>query len=53
MGLESDEDKKCFLRFDHEGQDVFMKECEFTLEDNMVPNVEDEISNVFVIKINM
>ena len=25
LGLESDEDEGCFLGFDHEGQDVFMK----------------------------
>ena len=41
------------MGFDHEGQDVFMKECEIALEDCMVPNVEEERSNVSVIKINM
>ena len=30
-----------------------MKECEIVLEDCMVPNVEEERSNVFVIKMNM
>ena len=30
-----------------------MKECEVALEDCIVPNVEEERSNVFVIKINM
>ena len=53
VGLESDEDERWFLRFDHEGQDVFMKKCEVALEDCMVPNVEEERSNVFVIKMNM
>ena len=53
MGLESDEDKGWFLEFDHEGQDVFMKECNVALEDCMVPNVEEERSSVFVIKMNM
>ena len=52
MGLESNE-KGWFMGFDHEGQDVFMKECEVALEDCMVPNVEEERSNVFVIKMNM
>ena len=41
------------MGFDHEGQVVFMKECEVTLEDCMVPNNEEERSNVFVIKMNM
>ena len=41
------------MGFDHEGQDVFMKECEIALEDCMVPNVEEERNNVSVIKINM
>ena len=53
VGLESDEDEGWFLGCDHEGQDVFMKECEFALEDCMVPNVEEVRSNVFVIKMNM
>ena len=52
-GLESVEDEEWFLGFDHEGQDVFMKECEVALEDCMVPNVEEERNNVFVIKMNM
>ena len=30
-----------------------MKECEVALEDCMVPNVEEERSNVFAIKMNM
>ena len=30
-----------------------MKECEVVLEDCMVPNVEEEISNVFVITMNV
>ena len=41
------------MGFDREGQVVFMKECEVTLEDCIVPNVEEERSNVFVIKMNM
>ena len=53
VGLESDVDEGWFLGFDHEGQDVFMKECEVVLEDCMVPNVEEERSNAFVIKMNM
>ena len=36
MGLESNEDEGWFLGFDHEGQDVFMKECEVALEDCMM-----------------
>ena len=40
VGLEKDEDEGWFLEFDHEGQDVFMKECEVVLEDCIVPNVE-------------
>ena len=36
------------MGFDHEEQDVLMKECE-----NFVPNVEKKRSNVFVIKMNM
>ena len=51
--LEINEDEGWFLGFDHEGQDVFMKECEVALEDCMVPNVEEERSNVFVINRNM
>ena len=42
VGLESDEEEGCFLEFDHEGQGVFMKECEVVLEDCMVPNVEEK-----------
>ena len=53
MGLESDEDEKWFLGFNHEGKYVFMKECEFALEDCMVPNIEEARSNVFVRKMNM
>ena len=53
MGLDSDEDEGWFWGFDHEGQDVFIKECEVALEDCMVPIVEEERSNIFVIKINM
>ena len=53
VGLESDVDEGWFLGFDHEGQDVFMKECEIALEDCMVPNVEEERSNYLVIKMNM
>ena len=53
MGLESIEDEGWFLGSDHERQDVFMKECEVVLEDCMVPNVEEEISNVFVITMNV
>ena len=51
--MESDENEGWFFGFDHEGQDGFMKECEVVLEDSMVPNVEEERSNVFVIKMNM
>ena len=32
-----------------EGQNVFMKECEVVLENCMVPNIEEEKRNVFVI----
>ena len=39
VGLENDEDEGWFLGFDHEGQDVFMKECEVALEDCIVPNI--------------
>ena len=53
VGLESDENEGWFLGFDLEGQDVFLKECKVALEDCMVPNVEEERSNVFLIKINM
>ena len=53
MGLESNEDEGWFLGFDHEGPNVFMKECEVVPEDCMVPNVEEESSNVFAIKMNM
>ena len=53
MGLESDEDEGWFLGFDHEGQDVFMKECKVALGDCMAPNDEEERSYVFVIKMNM
>ena len=53
VGLECDEDEGWFLGFDHEWQDVFRKECEVVPEDCMVPNVEKERSNVFVIKMNM
>ena len=53
VGLESHEDEGWFLGFDHEGQDVFMKQCEVMLEDCMATNVEEERSNVFVIKMNM
>ena len=41
------------MGFHHEEQDVFMKECEVVLEDCMVPNLEEQRSNVFVIKMNM
>ena len=53
MALESKEEEGLFLRFDHEGQDVFMKQCEVVLEDCMVPIVVEERRNVFVIKMNM
>ena len=42
VGLESNEHEGWFLGFDHEGQDVFMKECEVAPEDCMVTNVEEE-----------
>ena len=41
------------MGFDHERQDVFIKECEVVLEDCMVTNVEEEGGNVSVIKMNM
>ena len=50
VGLESDVDEGWFLESDNEEQDVFMKEYEVALKDCMVPNVEEERSNVFVIK---
>ena len=53
VGLESIEDGGCFLVFDHKGQDVFMKECEVVLEDCMEPNVEEERSNAFALKMKM
>ena len=53
MALESKEEEGLFLKFDHEGQDVFMKQCEVVLEDCMVPIVVEERRNVFVIKMNM
>ena len=53
MGLESDVDEGWFLGFDHEGHDMFMKECEAALKDCIVTNVEEDRSNVFVIKMNM
>ena len=53
VGLKSNEDEGWFLVFDHEGQYIFVKDCEVVLEDCMVPNAEEERSNVFVIKMNM
>ena len=53
VGLENNVDEGWFLGSGHEGQDMFMKECVAALEDCMVPNVEEEISNVFVIKMDM
>ena len=53
VGLESNEDEGRFLGFDHEGQVLFIKECQVALEDYIVPNVEEERSNVFVMKMNM
>ena len=50
VGLESDVDEGWFLESDNEEQDVFMKEYEVALKDCMVPNAEEERSNVFVIK---
>ena len=41
------------MEFDHNEQDVFMKNCEVALEDRIVPNVEEERSSVFIIKMNM
>ena len=41
------------MEFDHNEQDVFLKNCEVALEDRIVPNVEEERSSVFVIKMNM
>ena len=51
--LESNEDEGLFLEFVHEGQHMFMKECEVVLEDCMVSNVEEERSNFLVMKMNM
>ena len=51
--LESDVDEGLFLGFDREGHDVFMKVSEVALENCMVPNVVEERSNVFVIKMNI
>ena len=42
VGLEGNEYEQWFLRFDHEGQDVLMKECEVVPDDCMVPNVEKD-----------
>ena len=53
VALEGDEDEGWFLGFDHGGQDLFMEECEVVLEDCVVPNVEEEGSTFFVIKMNM
>ena len=53
VGLESDEDEGWSLGFDHEGQDVFMKECEVVVKDFMVSNVNKKRSSVLVIKMNM
>ena len=53
VGLESNQYEGWFLGFDHEGQDVFIKEFKVVLEDCMVPNIEEERSNVFVIYMNM
>ena len=39
LGLEGDENEEWFLGFDHEGQDVFIKDCEVVIEDYMVPDV--------------
>ena len=41
------------MEFDHNEQDVFLKNCEVALEDRIVPNVEEERSSVFIIKMNM
>ena len=46
MGLESNEDERLFLGFDHEGQDMSIKEWEVVIEDCMVRNVEEERSNI-------
>ena len=35
------------MGFDHEGQDMFIKECEGALEDCMVPNGQEERGNVY------
>ena len=53
VGLYCDKGEGWFLGFDHEGQDVFIKECEVMLEDCMVPNTEEQRSNVFVLKMNV
>ena len=49
VGLESSKDEEWCFGFDHAGQDVFMKECKFVLEDCLVANVEEERRNVFVL----
>ena len=41
------------MEFDHNEQDVFLKNCEVALEDRIVPNVEEERSSAFIIKMNM
>ena len=45
--MESNEDEGCFSGFYHEGQEVFMEECEVVLKDFMVSNVEGERSKFF------
>ena len=41
VGLQSDVDEEWFFGFYHDGQDVFLKQCEVALKDCMVPNVEE------------
>ena len=48
VGLESNEDERLFLGFDHEGQDMSIKEWEVVIEDCMVPKKQ-----YFVMKMNM
>ena len=48
MGLESNEDERLFLGFDHEGQDMSIKEWEVVIEDCMVPKKQ-----YFVMKMSM
>ena len=52
-GWKAKKDERWLFWFDHEGQDVFIIKCEAVLEDSMVPNVEEQRSNVFVKNLNV